>query len=99
MSGNEHTIYQLKLLEEKIKNLLSEKIIIQNSLKDKEIELVRLKTLMGEQNEELKNFQNQHKITKIVDVIADDTNNMVELRLLLNKYIREIDKCIAQLSE
>ncbi|HEX8547475.1 MAG TPA: hypothetical protein VF691_10975, partial [Cytophagaceae bacterium] len=58
-----------------------------------------LRSLIEKQIDEIKNFQNQDKITKIVSSIADDTQNSNELKLKLNEYIKEIDKCIAYLSE
>lgn len=58
-----------------------------------------LRTQIERQNEEIKNFQNQHKISKIVSSLAESTHNTPELRLKINEYIKEIDKCIAYLSE
>ena len=48
---------------------------------------------------EIKNFQNQENIGKIVNTIAADAANATELKLKINEYIREIDKCIAYLRD
>jgi hypothetical protein len=45
------------------------------------------------------NFQNQDKITKIVTNTTVEKEESTELKHKLNEYIREIDKCIAHLSE
>ena len=54
-------------------------------------------------NEQLKSFQNQDKITKIarsaVDESAKSDEGNRELKLKINEYIKEIDKCILHLSE
>lgn len=55
--------------------------------------------LLADKEEEIKNFQNQQKITKIVTSISEDTFSHTDLKLMINEYIREIDKCIAHLSE
>lgn len=48
---------------------------------------------------ELKNFQNKEKITKIALSIGADVQKSTELKLLINEHLREIDKCIAYLSQ
>lgn len=90
---------KINAMESKIKLLISERTTIQNELKNAKLEVVKLQSCLNDQNEDLKNFQNQHKITKIANVTADHTKSTVELRILLNQYIREIDKCIAHISE
>ncbi|MFT6053850.1 MAG: hypothetical protein ACJASP_000734, partial [Roseivirga sp.] len=45
------------------------------------------------------NFKNQDKITKIVNNTTVEREESTELKHQLNEYIREIDKCIAHLSE
>lgn len=56
-----------------------------------------------ELNEQLKSFQNQDKITKIarsaVDENAKSEEKNRELKLKINEYIKEIDRCILHLSE
>ncbi len=54
---------------------------------------------LANKEEEIKNFQNQQKITKIVTSITEDTFTHTDLKLMINEYIREIDRCIAHLSE
>lgn len=59
----------------------------------------QLEGLLDERDEQIKNFQNQENIVKIVDAIAGNAANSTELKLKLNEYIREIDKCIAYLQD
>ncbi len=99
MNSNNTIIEKVESLEFKLKLLISERVQLQNDLKASQLEIVKLQTAMLEKNDDIKNFQNQHKITKIANVVSDTTKSNVELRMLLNEYIREIDKCIAHLSE
>jgi hypothetical protein len=95
----EHFAPKLILLEDKIKKLIE--AYDQSLLETKELreENAFLKSLVKNKEEEIKNFQNQFKISKIVTTLADDTHRKAELKLKINEYIREIDKCIAYLKE
>jgi hypothetical protein len=70
-----------------------------NDLKTSREEVEFLKSLVKSKEEEIKNFQNQHKISKLVTTLTDDTQKKVELKLKINEYLREIDKCIAYLKD
>ncbi|WP_339698172.1 hypothetical protein [uncultured Roseivirga sp.] len=48
---------------------------------------------------QITDFQNQDKITKIVSNTTVEKEESTELKHKLNEYIKEIDKCIAHLSE
>lgn len=59
-----------------------------------------------ESNRELKElvlkrqeFENQEKSTTIVESIAEDSIQRNDIKVKINEYIKEIDKCIAQLNE
>ena len=95
----EHFAPKLIVLEDKIKKLIE--VYDQSLLEVKELreENAFLKSLVKNKEEEIKNFQNQFKISKIVTTLADDTHRKAELKLKINEYIREIDKCIAYLKE
>ncbi|MFN3404210.1 MAG: hypothetical protein ACK40G_08970 [Cytophagaceae bacterium] len=86
-------------IEKALNNLIREHQEVKNRLAEALNENSRLNALIEKQNEEIKNFQNQDKITKIVSSITEDTRQASELKLKINEYIREIDKCIAHLSE
>jgi regulator of replication initiation timing len=90
---------KLNFLENRLKKLVKEHNVLKlenNSLKQENLQL-RLKH-EGLQDH-LKNFQNQEKIGKIAITLADHTHNRTELKLKINEFIKEIDKCIAHLSE
>ncbi len=66
--------------------------------------------LLKSQNQELKhhlkakedlidNFKNKDKISKLVDSVVVNNGDTTELKQVINEYIKEIDKCIAHLSE
>ena len=88
--GNVET--QLKKLVEQHSQLRLQRdeLMAKNSLLNKEI-----LDLKGQDA----NFQNQDKITKIVTNTTVEKEESTELKHKLNEYIREIDKCIAHLSE
>lgn len=90
---------KLENLEAKVIKLLSQHDALKRQLVSTEKENLELRGVIEKQIEEIKNFQNQDKISKIVSSIADDTQNSSELKLKINEYIKEIDKCIAYLSE
>jgi hypothetical protein len=92
-------ISKLTDLEFKLKKLIGEHEGLKAALHASKSENEALKNIIREQNEEIKNFQNQEKITKIVSSIAEGTQNNTELKLKINEYIKEIDRCIVYLSE
>jgi regulator of replication initiation timing len=97
----EHLHSELNSLERKLKILLRDYF----SLKEENLYLrgenENLKSIIKSRDEQLNNFQNKIKISKIVDVIADEGKVLhnSELKTVINEYIKEIDKCIAHLSE
>lgn len=97
--ASELIVDRLHKLESKVKKMLSQYHSLNEKLAESKLEVESLKKILAEKDEEIKNFQNQHKITKIVSSIADETHENTELKLKINEFIREIDKCIAHLSE
>jgi uncharacterized coiled-coil DUF342 family protein len=96
---NQSILLKLEELEIKLQKLSKEYNALKMELNGVRQENKELKQLRDKQNEDLKNFQNQDKISKIVSSIAEDTQKSTELKLKINEYIKEIDKCIAHLSE
>ena len=97
--NKENILSQLLDLEKRLEKLLTEHKEIKNELVEVKKENVALKSAVEKQKEDLLFFQNQDKISKIVSSIAEDTHKSTELKLKINEYIKEIDKCIAYLSE
>jgi predicted nucleic acid-binding Zn-ribbon protein len=90
---------QLQQIESKLSKLITRYNQVQASLDKAQQEIRDLHAVIQKKDEEIKNFQNQDNITKIVNTIAADAANATELKLKINEYIREIDKCIAYLRD
>ena len=58
-----------------------------------------LKELIRKKDDQIIDFQNKYKISKIVKNIRDREEDASELKNQINEYIREIDKCILHLSQ
>ena len=92
-------LQQLQHIETKLRKLLDRYNEVQQRLSGAQEEIKLLETQLEEKDQQIKNFQNQENIVKIVDTIAGNPANSTELKLKLNEYIREIDKCIAYLRD
>ncbi len=99
MSKESAILNQLLELEKQLERLLNQHATLKNEISAFKIENTALKSVVEKQKEELLFFQNQDKISKIVSSIAEDTHKSTELKLKINEYIKEIDKCIAYLSD
>jgi chromosome segregation ATPase len=85
-------------LERKILVLVSEHKSLKDELKVLKTENQDLRAAMKVRDEQIANFHNQLKITKIVDNLHPENGSVSELKKKVDDYIREIDKCIAHLS-
>lgn len=85
-------------LERKLQILVGE----HKSLKEQVVLLKQenqeLKTGLRNRDEQLLNFKNQIKISKIVDNLNPEDGSSSELKKKVEEYIREVDRCIAYLS-
>ena len=85
-------------LERKLLVLLNEHKAAKEEMRGLKLENNELKSDLKRRDEQLNNFKNQIKITKIVDQINPEDESASELKRKVDEYIREIDKCIAHLS-
>jgi len=85
-------------LERKILVLINEHKSLKDEIKSLKTENQELKSGVKSRDEQLGNFKNQIKISKIVDNISPEDGSVSELKKKVDDYIREIDKCIAYLS-
>ena len=96
--NQEHLKSSLQALERKINILLAN----YKSLKEQVIDLERkngeLKGNLNLRDQQINDFQNRIKIDKIVDTVGADTEYAAGLKTKLGEYIKEIDRCIVQLS-
>jgi len=90
---------ELTNLERKVLLLLSEHSKVKDQVSSFQRENEDLKRRIAGQQQELSSFQNNYKITKIVDSMTAGGDDSRELKEVLNNYIKEIDKCIAHLGE
>jgi hypothetical protein len=92
MSDNQSQLVQLKLKVEKLINLHTQ-------LKN---ENQQLKAVHQQMNEEVKRLHQQvgemeekNKLIKMAQAVSGTDQNTRDLKLKINEYIREIDKCLA----
>lgn len=84
-------------LEHKIKKLIEVNKTLRSHLQKSREENLQLQAEINRKEEELNNFQNKFKISKIVGHVAVN-GNAAELKNKINEYIKEIDRCITHLS-
>jgi len=85
-------------LERKIMMLLNDQKSLKDEIRTIKLENHELRTDLRKRDEQMSNFKNQIKITKIVDYINPEDESISELKRKVDEYIREIDKCIAHVS-
>ncbi len=86
-------------LERKIMMMLNDHKSLKDEIRTIKLENHELRTDLRKRDEQLTNFKNQIKITKIVDYISPEDESISELKRKVEEYIREIDKCIAHVSQ
>ena len=86
-------------LERKIMMVLNDHKMLKDEIRTIKLENHELRTDLRKRDEQLTNFKNQIKITKIVDYINPEDESISELKRKVEEYIREIDKCIAHVSQ
>jgi len=89
----------LSNLERKVKFLLNNHKDLKQELTIAKSENQELKEIITKKDDQIIDFQNKYKISKIVRNIRDGEDDASELKNQINEYIREIDKCIMHLSQ
>ncbi len=89
----------LSNLERKVKFLLNNYKDLKQELNVAKSENQELKEIIRKRDDQIIDFQNKYKISKIVRNIRDGEDDTSELKNQINEYIREIDKCIMHLSQ
>ncbi|MCC2547666.1 hypothetical protein LJY25_14520 [Hymenobacter sp. BT175] len=90
---------QLDRLERQVTTLVAAYQQLREELADAHTTVQQLRAEVRDRERQLKDFQNQENIVKLVNTIAGEPAHATELKLRLNEYIREIDKCLAYLRE
>jgi predicted nucleic acid-binding Zn-ribbon protein len=89
----------LSNLERNVKFLLNDYKDLKQELTIAKSENQELKEIIRKKDDQIIDFQNKYKISKIVTNIRDGEDDASELKNQINEYIREIDKCIMHLSQ
>lgn len=86
-------------LEQRLNELIDKYTSLKYDLDALKLERKEMKATIEKQRETIKNFQNQSKLDSIVSSIASDANGAEALRLRIDEFVKEIENCIAYLSE
>ncbi|MFM7196042.1 MAG: hypothetical protein ACKOAR_06000 [Bacteroidota bacterium] len=79
--------------------LINEHKNLRDEVKNLKLENQALRQSVQSRDQQLDSFKNQIKITRIADRIHPEDGDVAELKKKVDDYIREIDKCIAHLSQ
>ena len=90
---------ELNTLERKIRLLMNQYSQEKKNNEDLQIENSELKSLLTSKEQQILDFQNKIKISTIVDSISVGESEATEVKNKIDDYIKEIDKCINQLSK
>jgi regulator of replication initiation timing len=89
---------KIALIENKIVVLKNNYEQATDAISEYKSENKALKLEIENLKEQLKDFQNQEKIAKIAQTILSRNEDPTELKTKIGEYIKELDKCIAHLS-
>lgn len=90
---------ELQTLERKIRLLITQYSQEKKNAEDLKIQNQELKDLLTAKDQQISDFQNKIKISTIVDSISVGESEATEVKNKIDDYIKEIDKCINQLSK
>lgn len=86
-------------LEYKVGKLFSKSKKLEQNNQDLRLELIKVAQIIQKQSEEIEVLKEQNKTLKIANSLLGSNNDKRETKLKINSLIREIDYCIAQLSD
>lgn len=87
------------LLEDKLETLLETFTFLKDENEFLHTKFVALEAQLSEQEQQLKEKEKTYQLLKIAKTIEGSNENRRETKLKINALIRDIDKCIVQLSE
>lgn len=96
MSGLSELVDSLELKLEKLSHKLER---LERANRELENELSKSATVIGGQQEDIASLKKQNETLKIANSLLGSDENKRETKLKINSLIREIDYCIAQLSD
>jgi chromosome segregation ATPase len=86
-------------LENKIEKLFIKINSLEKKSQDLKIELTKSETIIQNQSREIDALKSQYETLKIANALLGSDDNKRDTKLKINSLIREIDYCIAQLSD
>jgi chromosome segregation ATPase len=86
-------------LENKIERLFTKIKSVEKNNQDLKIELTKAATIIQNQSLEIEMLKKQYETLKIANSLLGSDDNKRDTKLKINSLIREIDYCIAQLSD
>ncbi|PHS64115.1 MAG: hypothetical protein COB12_08230 [Flavobacterium sp.] len=86
-------------LENRVNNLLQEYNNLKQSKQQLAEEFALLKTQQSQFKEEIDKWREECNTLKLANSILGSNEHKRETKLKINELVREIDKCITQLSE
>lgn len=96
---NEQLYREIQNLERKIQLVLSDNRKLKEDLSQSQSENQILKGKVESQMTNISTYQDQMKVSKLVNNMVVDGGDSEELKGKLDGYIKEIDKCIAHLAD
>jgi chromosome segregation ATPase len=86
-------------LENKIAKLFTKLNSLEKNNQDLKIELTNATQIIQNQSKEIDSLKSQYETLKIANALLGSDDNKRDTKLKINSLIREIDYCIAQLSD
>lgn len=90
---------ELQTLERKIRLLMTQYTKERKNNEGLKSQIQELKSMLDSKEHQIHDFQNKIKISTIVDTISVGETEATEVKSKIDDYIKEIDKCINQLSK
>ncbi len=86
-------------LENKIEKLFNKINSLEKKSQDLKIELTKSAGIIQTQSQEIEALKAQYETLKVANALLGSEENKRDTKLKINSLIREIDYCIAQLSD
>ena len=86
-------------LENKVEKLILKLKNLEKNNQDLTIELKKSAQIIQNQSQEIEALKSQYETLKIANSLLGSDDNKRDTKLKINSLIREIDYCIAQLSD
>ncbi|MCC9071531.1 hypothetical protein LNQ49_08060 [Flavobacterium sp. F-65] len=86
-------------LEYKVEKLFAKLKGLEKNNQELKSELIEAKQTIQRQSEEIEGLKKQYETLKIANSLLGSNDNKRDTKLKINSLIREIDHCIAQLSD